>query len=427
MGKPITNFEDLPDIPDALAMDGLAAPTQEPAAQKAAAPKPAAPAADGQKEYAPSEYVVKALDKLPKEDIKKKIGLDIDNLIANTKSYGVLEALAAGEFTPVPVPVFAKGIRSMATVRLYTLEREPKWDCEVHNVQMRYATNEQGQPYKDARGNWATEYYKNPLQPGEVLYYSNAPLSPEQMDHLRLTGHLGEPMRGINAKGEEISTLVSVDPWNNHQLCRTNSKAVKFRLLPAIFTKDDKGNELIVRTNGCTRIDKDGVVMADLSITERNGFPVKVAHNGTNTVKVPVNAPTTITLDSGATINLSKAQVGRLSPSVTNKVGEDRVVTYLNAKQLGELSLGHGIWVGDKGSMSVIMSGPKDNPTISPVTDNKHSTHIQYDVFGAKLKKTVNFDYALKNELQQQEKAGLERAAAQTESVANTLSVGNHV
>ena len=429
MGQAI-NTSNISDLPEAISIDGIDKAVQTPAGRGEAAQEQQRPA-QSQQAYRPSEYTVRELDRLPKDDIRKTLGIDIDTLVQSTRRYGILEALAAGEWTPEPIPIYNGGVKSLATVRIYRLDREPGWDCEVHKVNLAYAKDKDGRPYMNANGNYVTEVYRNPLQKGVCLMYNGKPFTPEEMDQLRLTGHLQEPKRGVNRNGEEISTIISVDPWNNHEICRTSSKVVRNRLCPAIYTRDESGRDIILRTNGCTRIEKDGQVYADVTVTDRAGQPVKAAADGSSRVLLPVNRPAILHLagrDGQTNLNLSAAQVGRLSPSVTFFTsGDEKVVTFLSAKQLGELSLGHGVWVGDRGDMSYTIEGLGAATRLTPVRDRSHSAHIQYDAFSAKLKKTVDFKYALNRELAAEQKASVAERVSRPLEQADEISVGNHI
>lgn len=434
MGKPIST-KDLPeDLPEGLDVENLGAgsPAQNPAAPERRTASAAA------KEYAPSDYTVEKLNKLPKEDIKKALGIDIDFLVKNCKKYGVLEALAAGEYTPQPITVnfgnnrYAPKIK--AVVRIYSLSKEPRWGCEVHPVKMKYELDADGKFRMDENGKYVMTVDRNPLKEGEFLSYDNKPFTAEEMDHLRLTGHLGEPKRGFNSEGEEISTIISVDPWNNHELCTTNSKVVRMHLFPKIWAMDENKSRVVVTSHGCTTMRDTNGVYADIELSDLNGNPLKSANTGKNRVLVPVGRDAVINIAAegdrkAATLCLSAAQVGRLSPSVTYySKDKTRVVSYLTAKQLGEISSGHPVWAGDpKEGLSFRLEGEKGSLVLSPVKEQGYSKPVQYNVATGKVEPSIDYKYAKQLELSKKEQENIAKRAAMSEQQNQGITKGAHV
>ncbi len=215
------------------------------------------------REYFPSDTVVNRLNALPKEDIKKEIGLDIDYMMKNTKKYGMLEALAFGTFTP-PVNVYVgmgheKRRRELATIRIYNLPaapgREAKWGYEMHHVGLKYKVDENGQQIMK-NGKPEMVYDRNPIKPGDIISYNGVELKPDQVDRLRLTGNLGEPLAGLDFSNKPTYTVLSVDPYNNHELVGVKSTTIAARLerMPEFKFRDKEGNnhayELDSRTIG---------------------------------------------------------------------------------------------------------------------------------------------------------------------------------
>jgi len=204
------------------------------------------------RDYAPSKSVVDRLNALPKEEIKKEIGLDIDFLMKNTKKYGVLEALAFNSFTP-PVNVYIgmgheKRRRELATVRIWNMPamegREAKWGYEMHHVGLKYKLDENGQQIlKNGKPEMA--YDRNPIKPGDILSYDGVELKSDQVDRLRLTGNLGEPLPGLGFNNQPTYTVISVDPYNNHELVGVKSTTVAARLerMPEYKFRDREGAE----------------------------------------------------------------------------------------------------------------------------------------------------------------------------------------
>lgn len=435
MGKPIST-QDLPeDLPEGLDVENLVAGKP---AQKEPAPRRTGTGTGAAKEYSPSEYTVEKLNKLPKEEIKKALGIDIDFLVKNVKKYGILEALAAGEYTPQPITVnfgnnrYAPKIK--AVVRIYPLDKDPKWGCEIHPVTMKYEVDGEGKLRLDENGKHVMTYDRNPLKEGDILSYDGKPLSGEEMDHLRLTGNLGEPKRGFNSEGEEINTLISVDPWNNHELCTTNSKVVRARLFPKIWVKDSSNTSVVLTSHGCARMKDSDTVYADIEITDLKGNALKSANSGKNRVYVPVGRDAVINLAAAGdrqatTLNLSAAQVGRLSPSITYFMKDKvRVVSYFTAKQLGEISTGHSVWAGDpKEGMSFRLEGEKGNLSLSPIREQGYSKTVQYNVASGKVEPCMDYKYAKQLELSKKEKQNLEKRAEMSEQQNQGISKGAHI
>lgn len=235
-----------PNLDDFPADDAKLAPEQA----KAQAAAQAETEAFARREYTPSPAVMERLNALPKDDIKKEIGLDIDFMIRNTKKYGTLEALAFGTFTP-PLTVYIgmpheKRRRELATVRIWNMPaqqgQEAKWGYEMHHVGLKYKLDENGhQIMKNGRPEMA--YDRNPIKPGDILTYNGVEMKPEQVDRLRLTGNLGEPLVGLDYNNNPINTVISVDPYNNHELIGVKSTAIKARLekMPEYKFRDREG------------------------------------------------------------------------------------------------------------------------------------------------------------------------------------------
>jgi len=212
----------------------------------------------GRREYAPSPVVVERLNALPKDEIKKEIGLDIDYLMRSTKRYGLLEALAFGTFTP-PVNVYVgmgheKRRRELATVRLWNMPaqagQEARWGYEMHHVGLKYKLDENGQQiFKNGKPELA--YDRNPIKPGDILSYNGVELKPEQVDRLRLTGNLGEPLAGLDFNNKPTYTVLSVDPYNNHELIGVKSSSIAARLakMPEYKFRDKDGIDHVYPLN----------------------------------------------------------------------------------------------------------------------------------------------------------------------------------
>lgn len=221
--------------------------TQE--AAPATAPKPSDEGRQDKKnEYAPSQATLDRLGKLPKDDIRKELGLNIDELIKTTKKRGVLEALAYGDFTrPVDLELRTEHgarIKTKATVRIYAFENGD-WRPEVHPI---LPLVEKVNP----DGKKVMTYNRNPITEEDVknqtISFNGKRLSSEQIDRLRLTGHLGDPIIGTNMRGESVTTIVSVDPYNHHELCTVSENSIRNRISAQdgyVYTDDNNQRRTI--------------------------------------------------------------------------------------------------------------------------------------------------------------------------------------
>lgn len=229
-------------------------------------PSQAAAQRGARKDYAPAKDVLDRLDRLPKDEIKKELGLDIDYLVRTTKTRGTLEALAYGSFTK-PVDLTLKTahgarIRTKATVRIYSFSNGD-WRPEIHPVRLKEKVDKEGRPVVSEDGRPVMTYDRNPITRQEVddlranpgrespIEFNGKGLTADQLDRLRLTGNLGEAVQGTNMKGERISTVISVDPYNNHELCAISEGTLAKRLKEKesfVYT-DDKGERREVQLN----------------------------------------------------------------------------------------------------------------------------------------------------------------------------------
>ena len=199
-----------------------------------AAPVNQNPSNEGQqnekKEYKPSAETLERLNKFPKDEIKKELGLDIDKLIKTTKKRGVLEALAYGDYTrPLDLELRTEHgarLKIKGTIRIYVFP-DGNWYTEVHPIlPLKEKINKDGKK--------VMTYDRNPITEEDVknrtILLNGKPLTSEQADRLRLTGHLGEPVAVTNKDGESVNIVVSVDPYNNHELCKTTEKSIRKKL-----------------------------------------------------------------------------------------------------------------------------------------------------------------------------------------------------
>lgn len=208
--------------------------------------------------YKPTDLTMEKLGKLPWNEISEELGITLDELLKTTRHYGTLEALAYGRFTEPLTFTIRRGHEQarteMGTIRLYTFknaEGNQDWGYEIHPVKTRQKLDENGNAVlKD--GKPVMEIDRNPLtaqydavsgayvkDSEEQLTYKKHPLTQEQVRHLRLTGNLGEPFVSVGFKGETMTELLSVDPYNRHRLVGVRADAVRARYVahPEVILK----------------------------------------------------------------------------------------------------------------------------------------------------------------------------------------------
>lgn len=320
------------NIPEDLDFDKLAqGPAIEPETEETATESKSA-----SREYKPSEKTLERLNKMPKEALKERFGIDIDELIKTEKRHGVLEALAYGDQTPRPIKVRipipgTRAIDTLATVCLkyafYGKDNEPVIFMDnIHPTKLKYDVDENGVIKLDKNGEHKMVYDRNPIKEGDIIRWGGKELSREQTDRLRLTGHLGE---AVSCKGKDnapISVLLSVDPYNNHELVAVDASYV---------SKTLKANP---------------------------EFKLKGPDGDTLTIP-------------------------------------------LTSRQIGDLALGRNVWIGDKGDGS--------------------QCNVQYNAATRRLEKTVDYEYAKRQERAAKEKENLAKAIAKDN--AENIKVGNHL
>lgn len=218
------------------------------------------PQAEGVKEYKPSDKVLAKLATLPKDEIKRQIGVDIDYLIKTTKHYGVLESLAYGQHTQRPISVRLAGIgKCYGTVKVY-VNNKGELKCDVHPTNLIPKRDENGRliqkktkngvPMYDSYNNpvYEMEYDRNPIKVGEpnfsldrmgnVTYSSKdtcVTLTDEQMKELRLLGRLCKPIvisytDDSTGKTTYQAYLINTNEYNNHKLLKYPVEKLKEKL-----------------------------------------------------------------------------------------------------------------------------------------------------------------------------------------------------
>lgn len=299
-----------PEVPQTLAVDFLNSP--DPVTEDESRGR-------GKYEHTLSENTLKKLDELPWEEIAREIpNLTKENVLKESKSrYGIAEAFAYGSYTKYPMYLTFGGAHEKKTGKWCTInlwhrkgdDGEMKWGYEVHPVSKKYVYDENGkQVYEN--GKPKVTWDENPIKPGDILYLNGQQLSAEQVDQLRLTGTLSEPITVIDSKGKPQQIVVGVDKYNNHCLVALYASII-FQRLSAV-------------------------------------------------PKVKISANESV----------------ELTP-----------------KQIGELSIGHGIWLK---------------------TQDKQM-YFKYDVFEEKLRPKPEYNYALKQELAQKEAEAIKKQAGITQ------------
>ena len=311
-----------PEVPQGLAIDFLNSP--DPVTEDESVGK-------GKYEHNLSENTLKKLDELPWAEISKEIpNLTKENVLKEAKNrYGIAEAFAYGSYTKYPMYLtfggeHEKKMGKWCTINLWHRKGENgemKWGYEVHPVSKKYVYDKDGkQVYEN--GKPKVTWDVNPIKPGDILYFNGQQLNPEQVDQLRLTGSLSEPITAIDSKGKPQQIVVGVDKYNNHCLVALYASII-FQRLSAV-------------------------------------------------PKVKISANESV----------------ELTP-----------------KQIGELSIGHGIWLK---------------------TQDKQM-YFKYDVFEEKLRPKPEYNYALKQELAQKEAEAIKKEAGITQGQERTQGQGRGI
>lgn len=234
------------------------------------------PRAQGeQRQYAPSQFVLDKVDSLAfKSELKEIIGYDIDEAKANTKVYGILESIATGNFTLVPVKLRIdkkkalikqivdgsrgkegfdeKSLRAKLediipamgfdsgfyTMRVWQSPSSGRWGYELHEAKLGFALDEDGNPVKKEDGSEKRTWDADPLSETTSLLYHGKPLSKDQMDHLRLTGSTGVPFADKSYDDSEINIILLQDEYNNREVIPFNVNYIKSQLQSKLGDKN---------------------------------------------------------------------------------------------------------------------------------------------------------------------------------------------
>ncbi len=205
--------------------------------------------------YRPSDWVVNRVSSLPfKNDLKRIYGLDLDQQVQNPKCYGILEQIATGNHTLFPVKLTInlkeelkkriidskrteEGFNEQAlskqldswlpdlgnesgfyTFRVWWIPNTPKWGVERHEAKLGYKLDEKNEVIHDQTGRESLTWDKNELTEVSVIYYRGNALKKDQMDHLRLTGTLGEPIEDTTINGQKNPVILLVNEYNNEKV-----------------------------------------------------------------------------------------------------------------------------------------------------------------------------------------------------------------
>ena len=208
--------------------------------------------------YKPSQWVTNRVKEFPfKEDLKRIYGVDLDAMLNESKQYGVLESIASSNFTLIPIEMkinekeaFIKEcidksrnkegfneaeqraalqkwvpdtgyIKGFYTMRLWYIPNTDKWGVDKHEVRLGKKLDDSGQVTvveKDGERTEKLTWDVNPLHEGSTIMFDGQRLSKDRMDHLRLTGTVGEPIKHKGLNDEEKDVLLFRDEFNHHEL-----------------------------------------------------------------------------------------------------------------------------------------------------------------------------------------------------------------
>lgn len=219
------------------------------------------------KAYKPSSWATGRIDAIPqaiKNDVKRIYGLDIDELVKSADRYGVVEGIAGNNFTQHPVHLTIdrrellkkeildktasqngdkdKAMAALAwlpelgkeqgwyTIRFWMMPGSEKWGIETHEAKLGIALDESGESVKKEGGLDKMTWDRQELSENTSIRYRGKYFTKDQMDHLRLTGTLGEPFESSNTAGEKAPVNIYLDEYNNTEVVTNPVNFTKLQL-----------------------------------------------------------------------------------------------------------------------------------------------------------------------------------------------------
>lgn len=196
----------------------------------------------------PSKWALDRIAKIPaeiKSELKRIYGIDIDALAKDQKKYGIVEMIAGNNFTLYPELLeinvaehlkkeFAAGsgvtqealswipnlgtTKGFYTFRFWMIPSSGQWGVKLHEAKLGPKLDDEAEAIKKEDGTDKMTWNRNELGINDSLKYQGKYLSKDQMDHLRLTGTLGEPIQKNYSDGSSLYVCLYVDDYNHHEL-----------------------------------------------------------------------------------------------------------------------------------------------------------------------------------------------------------------
>lgn len=285
-------------------------PAQTPAEAPEAQKKESARAAG---EYRPSDWTIDRINRLPKDEIKKEFGIDLDKLVGSVKRYGVLEDIASGQYTREPIFVTERiGHKRPSTYYALVKIIPPvektvdgkvvsyDWSVETRPVNLKYKLDEKGN--RQYKPNGQPELYREHRQLTKADVIERVPgdpdtrLTPEEQDQVRLLGVIEKDIRSKGSFTPQVwyanefdrSVLVPVNvDYMKKRLDAKNGKGIYYEGKEAVeftfgererneflqghgaFVKDAKGRDKYIRYNGITERFSPSVTLDKALAAER--------------------------------------------------------------------------------------------------------------------------------------------------------------
>lgn len=208
----------------------------------------------------PSKWALDRIAKIPaeiKSELKRIYSIDIDALVKDQKKYGIVEMIAGNNFTLYPEPLeinvtehLKKELSSGSgspqetlswipnlgtqkgfyTFRFWMIPSSGQWGVKLHEAKLGLMLNDEAEAVVKEDGTEKMTWNRNELGINDALRYQGKYLSKDQMDHLRLTGTVGELVKKTQPSGSESYVCLYVDDYNNHELIEFSSEYIKLQL-----------------------------------------------------------------------------------------------------------------------------------------------------------------------------------------------------